>query len=35
MTAFKECNHIYQYCWIYKAYLCIHCDKMRVEDESE
>uniref|UniRef100_A0AAU8KV53 Uncharacterized protein n=2 Tax=unclassified bacterial viruses TaxID=12333 RepID=A0AAU8KV53_9VIRU len=31
MTTFKECNHIYQYCWIYKAYLCIHCDKMRVE----
>ncbi|CAL1778255.1 hypothetical protein BRC2024_OQYPJBKP_CDS_0046 [Acinetobacter phage vB_AbaM_Highwayman] len=28
-----ECNHIYQYCWVYKAYLCIHCDKMRIDNE--
>lgn len=34
MSEFKECNHTYQYCWIYKAYLCIHCDKMRIKDED-
>lgn len=33
MTTFKEaCNHEYQYCWIYKAYLCIYCDEMKEEE---
>lgn len=29
------CEHEYQYCWIYDAWLCVHCEKLKPTGDLE